>query len=344
MKYVKLMLLVAVMAVCVAGCRKPPLVEKFDEVKNNETAFVIQLEGGSQAKLDSLEALQKMQVSSKRIDIPQRFQKTGRYGWQGKWIPTIKIIKVDRSPVTREWSSDTTTGTSAKDQGIWVESMDSIGFSTGFNCTAMVTEPDSAQFLYLYPGGSLSRVMDDQIRNDIQSVASEAAAIYPLDECRTRKLEIIKAVRETVIPKYAKTGITITTIGMFGGFEYEEAEIQTAINKTFIAQQDKVVAAAEYEAQEDRNRTIEKAAVGIKNAAVTKAEGASQSAIIKAEGEARAIELVALAAEQANSNPVFLELKKLEVEIERLKIWDGAYPKMYMGQGTDMMMMMPAPQ
>ena len=42
-----------------------------------------------------------------------------------------------------------------------------------------------------------------------------------------KKIEIIQAVRENVIPKFAETGITITTIGMFGGFEYEEVEIQS---------------------------------------------------------------------------------------------------------------------
>ena len=96
MKYGKLMLVLAVVFVmCLSGCRKPPLVEQFEEVKNNETAFVIQLEGDQQAKLDSLESLRKMQVSTKRINIPLRWQRTGRWDYQGKWIPTVKIIKVD---------------------------------------------------------------------------------------------------------------------------------------------------------------------------------------------------------------------------------------------------------
>ena len=337
MKYVKMcMLVVFVLSmVFLQGCRKPPLVEKFDEVKNNETAFVIQLEGSKQAKLDSLESLQKMQVSTKRINIPLRFKKTGRYGWQGEWIPTVKIIKVDRSPVTREWSVDSTTGTSKKDQGIWVESMDSIGFSTGFNCTAMVKEENAAQFLYLYPGGSLTTVMDNQIRNEIQAVASEKAAMYKMDLCRERKLEIIQSVREQVIPKFAGTGITITTIGMFGGFAYEDKEIQSSINATFVAQQLKVTAKAKYEAQEDMNKTIMKEAVGFKQAAITKAEGEARAVELRAEAEAKAILAVAQASEKANSNPVFLELKKLEVEMARLGVWNGQYPQWITGDSGE---------
>ena len=329
MKYAR-MLLVVVMCLVVIGttsCRKPPLVEKFDEVANNETAFVIQLEGKEQAKLDSMESLAKMQVATKRINIPQRFRKTGRYWFQGQWIPTIKIIKVDRSPITKEWCVESTTGTSSKDQGIWVESMDSIGFSTGFNCTAMVKEEDAAKFLYLYPGGSLKNVMDNQIRNEVQAVASEKAAEYKMDQCREKKLDIIATVREKVIPKFAETGVTITTIGMFGGFAYEDKEIQNSINATFVAQQEKVTAKAQLDAQTDKNLTIEKAAEGLKNAAITRSQGEAEAVKIKADAEASAILAVAKAASSAMENPVFIELKKLEVEMARLKIWNGAYPQ-----------------
>lgn len=331
MKKVLMMLLVVISCVSLVGCFKPPKVEKFEEVKNNETAFVVQLEGEQQAKLDSLESLKKMQVSVKRIDISQRFRKTGRFGWQGNWIPTVNVIKIDRSPVTREWTADTTSGTSAVDQGIWVESKDSIGFSTGFNATAKVEEQNAAVFLYNYPSGALKDVMDSQIRNEIQAVAAEMAAMYKMDECREKKIEIIAKVREVVIPKFAETGITITTIGMFGGFAYEDTAIQIAINSVFVAQQEKNVALALFEAQKDKNATIEMGAVGLANAAVTKAQGLGDAVEIQAGAEAKAISLVAAALEKAQDNPMFVEIKKLEVETERIKVWDGKYPQWYMG-------------
>jgi regulator of protease activity HflC (stomatin/prohibitin superfamily) len=333
MKYCNWLLVVMMVIVVfgMSGCRKPYLAEKFEEVKNNETAFVVQLEGNKQAKIDSMQSLQAMQVSTKRINIPHRWKQTGRMNWLGEWIPIVTIIKVDRSPVTREWCSDTNAGTSNRDQGMWAESQDSIGFTTGFNCTAMIKEEDAAKFLYLYPGGSLTSVMDAQIRNEIQAVVSEVAAIYPMDKCREKKNEIIQVVREKVIPKFASSGITITTIGMFGGFGYEDKEIQSSINATFIAQQEKVTAKAQFEAQTDRNNTIEKAALGLKQAAITKSEGEAEAIKIKAEAEASAILAVAAATKEANSNPLFLELKKLEVETARISKWGGNYPQWITG-------------
>ena len=323
------------MFLCLNGCMKPPKLEEFDEVKNNETAFVIQLEGDAQAKLDSLDSLKKMQVSTKRIAIPLRWRKRGRGWWAGEWIPTVKVILVDRSPITREWTTDKESGTSTKDQGIWVESADSIGFSTGFNCTAKVMEEDAATFLYNYPNGSLADIMDAQIRNEIQAVAAEMAALYKMDECREKKVEIIAKVREMVIPKFEESGITISTIGMFGGFAYEDKDIQSAINSVFVAEQEKNVAAAELEAQTDKNNTIEMAAVGVANAAVTKAEGEAKAIEIKATAQASAISSVAIALEQAQDNPMFVEIKKLEVESERIKVWNGAYPQWYMSNGKE---------
>ncbi len=338
MKKVLMIMLVVISCVSLVGCMKPPKVEKFEEVKNNETAFVVQLEGEKQAKMDSLESLKKMQVSTKRINIPLRFRKTGRFGWQGSWIPTVSVIKVDRSPVTREWSADSAKGTSVEDQGIWIESSDSIAFSTGFNCTGLVEEQNAALFLYHYPNGGkegLALIMDNQIKNDVQAVAAEIAAKYKMDECREKKVEIIKEVRSIVIPKYAETGITISTIGMFGGFEYEDEAIQLAINSVFVAEQEKNVNAAEFEAQTDKNKTIELAAEGMATAAVTKAQGEADAVEIKATAEAAAITSVALALESAQNNPMFVEIKKLEVETARIKVWDGKYPTFFMGGGTE---------
>jgi hypothetical protein len=301
------------------GC-KPYKGEKYEEVKNHETAFVIPYEGNleKQRKLESLEALKSYQVAIKRIDIPRRWKKTGRMWYAGQWIDTVKVIKVDRSPVTREWTASGDTGTSNRNEGIWIESEDSVSFSTGFNCTAYIKEEDAPKFLYYYPNGQLATIMDNQVRAEIQSTAAEIAAQYKMDELRAKKSEIIKGVRDYVVTFFADSGISITTIGMFGGYTYENPEIQQAIDNTFVAQQEKVVAAAMYEAQEDKNRRIEKEAEATKNAA-----------LIKANGQAEAVKLVAAAAAEANKNPAFLELKKLEVETERIGKWDGRYPVHY---------------
>ena len=59
---------------------------------------------------------------------------------------------------TSKWSA--TSGTAARDEAIWIESKDSVGFSVGFNCTAYIEEDDSARFLYMYRSKSLADMMD----------------------------------------------------------------------------------------------------------------------------------------------------------------------------------------
>jgi len=210
-----------------------------------------------------------------------------------------------------------------------------VSFSIGFNCTAYIKEADSATFLYRYPASSLAGLMDTEIRAMIQSEASGSCGLDDMDILRGKKKDVINQVRKTVIPFFAERGITITTIGMFGGFTYKNPKIQDAIDKTFVSQQEKVVAEAVFDAQQKKNETIEKAAIGLKNAAITKAEGEAEAIEIAAKAEAAAILAVAEAANKANSNPVFLKLKQLEVEESRISKWDGVYPKWYMAGNGD---------
>ena len=160
---------------------------------------------------------------------------------------------MNRSPVTREWTmpqGPAQNGTVARglvDKAIWIESADSVGFSMGFTCTAFIAEDDAAKFLYWYPSGSLANVMDSEVRGRIQQVAAEVAAKYPLDQLRAKKQEIADGVKRDVTNFFALRGVTVTTVGMFGGMTYENPAIQKAIDETFIAQQLKVVAEAKKE-------------------------------------------------------------------------------------------------
>ena len=329
--------LIAFLVAC-CGCRKPYQGEVYQEVGTNETAFLVQLEGSGAAKLDSLEAYEKAKVTARRVQITQRWQQTGRMGHVGKWIADVRLIKVDRSPVTREWTADE-NGTNARDEAIWVESRDSIGFSVGFNCTAYIQEQNAAKFLYFYPAGGagqsrLAQVMDEEIRNKIQSVAADFAAGSNLDVLREQKVEMAQAIRSQVIPFFAERGITITTVGMFGGLTYENTAIQDAIDNVFVAQQRKNEEAAQLSAMEDYNKRLQ-------------AEGQAQAAQKReiAQGEADAISLVAAAEadrvmkmnaalKEAQSNPLFVQIRALEVESERIQAWNGEVPRWTTG-GSD---------
>ena len=364
--------LVALMSV---GCMRPFDAPEFVEIQHHETGYLIPLEGQNiegQKKFDSEDALEKNRVAVKRIQIPHRWVQTGRiyFGFMGRtkghYIDNVRLVVVDRSPVTREWTADETSGTTASDQAIWLESKDSIGFSLGFNCTAFIQEEDSTKFLYMYPTTTvdnsvqdvdksvtgLAHTMDKEIRARVQMLANHVAAQYDLDDLRAKKQEILNVVRNGVpevrdsegnvvqerlqgtIEHCATRGITISNLGQFGGFEYQEAKIQDAINDTFVSQQEKVKSEAAFEAQGKKNERIELEAEAFANKARTIAQGEADAVKIAAEAEANAIALVAEAARKAGEDPLFLELKRLEVKTIHENKWDGRYPTTMLGAGS----------
>ena len=316
------------------SCMKPYDEPEYVEVEPSETAFLIPLEDASekQAKLDSFEALEKMMIMKKRIQISHRWHPTGRMPNSGKWIATVSLIKVDRRPVTREWASK--KGTSDSDEGIWVESSDSIEFSTGFNCTAYIKESNAAKFLYMYPSGSLAKVMDEEVRNQIQQEVADFAAGYDLDDLRSKKKEIISQVRKIVIAFFEERGLTITTIGMFGGFEYSNPDIQKSIDEVFVAQQQKNVEFALLAAMENKKKRMLDEGEASANKAREEAKGKADAILLVKEAEAKGISLVNAALVEAKENPLFVQIKALEVESERINKWNGDVPQMIMGGGS----------
>jgi regulator of protease activity HflC (stomatin/prohibitin superfamily) len=317
------------------GCR-PFDRPEFIEIDTSETGFLIPLEGSTddQVSFDSEKYLDNRKVATKRVQIPHRWVQMGRAYWSGDYVGTVRLVKVDRSPITREWTAESSNGTAKQDQAIWIESNDSVGFSVGFNCTAFIEEQDTARFLYMYRSKSLADMMDTEVRARIQSVAAEVASRYDLDELRSRKQEIIDEVRSATIPFFQDRGISITTIGMFGGFTYQNPQIQRAIDETFVAQQLKVISQAKLEAQAKENERIE-----------LEAQAMSNRVSLIAEGEAKAIRAIAEATRAAESDPLFLSLKQLEVEQDRIEKWDGNYPNylMQMGQSKSPHMMLQLP-
>jgi len=361
-----LLCLVAVSALFTGCCYDVPV---FVTVETSETPFLIKLEGGNEtATLKSQEMLKKQQVATKRIQVSYRWVSTGYSPTTGKFVPNERVIVVDRAPVTREWHKE-------KGKAIWVESSDSVGFSTGISITARIEDNDDATtFLYNYPPdesasrvvtntgmykddyrvgvSGLAGVMDEEVRTKVQEVFAEKAAEYTMDDLRPKKNEIIQAIRDEVTPFFAERGITITAIGMFGGFEYENQAIQESIDKVFQAQQDEEVAKAEAKAAEERKLALKLIGEGEASGAIEVAKGRAESLKLEADAEAAAIQAVADAKEyelkKLTANPeAYMALKKIEVDMERLKVWDGKYPVYYLGGGEggdNLNMFLPAPK
>ena len=226
-KLINLIAVFAVVLLASTSCKEYQ-EEMYEEVSNSETAFVIPLEASSKsgAKLSPAE-YNSHKVMSKKILIPTRWHQNGRMWFSGKWVPTVKVIKVNRAPVNGNWSGK---------NAITVESQDSIDFSVAFNCTAEIPDENAATYLYGYPAKDLSSVMNSEIRQMVQQIVSEVSARYVMDQLRSKKSEIVSEVRKQVIPHFAKKGIVVTTLGMSSGFQYANAKIQESLDSIVVVQ------------------------------------------------------------------------------------------------------------
>lgn len=371
-----------------SGCLKPYHEKLMVDIGTSEVAFLIETvnENGQASiappskgeAIDNGEVVQSefyknRLVNARKIEIPYYWKQTHRVYFydsatNGEWQPAARLIVVDTQPEVREWSADPNIGTSNKKEGIWAESNDSVGFSTGVSVTARIDNQDDAiLFLSNYPpkssreiqtkGGvpfkteiaSLEQIMDREVRNKIQEVFSDECSEYDMDELREQKREIIDKIREVVIPYFKERGITIVSIGMFGGFTYENPEIQKSIDAVFQKQQDKQVAQAELEAAKIRKDALKEEGEGEAAKVLEVKRGESEGIKIVAEAEAQAIQVVADAKKYeidkaAENSETYLELKRIELERERLEKWDGKYPTFLMtgdGQLPQILMEMP---
>ena len=98
----------ALLALTISGCKPFDPGPEYVEIDTSETGFLIPLEGdsGQQAKFQSEDYLKQRKVATKRVQILHRWSQEGRMEITGKWISSVRLIKVNRSPVTREWTTE----------------------------------------------------------------------------------------------------------------------------------------------------------------------------------------------------------------------------------------------
>ena len=300
---------------------------EFAEIDTSESAFLIPLDGDAakQAAFPSAELLDQRKVAVKRVQIPHRWQETGRLPGQGQWVPTVRIVKVDRRPVTRLWTKAAASGTSPKDEAVSAETKESVNFSMGVTLTAHIPEEQAATFLYSYPSKSLADMLDVEVRGRIQQVLAEEAGKYTLEQLPAKKTEVMQAVRADVVPYFQLRGIQVSSVGMYGGIAFDNPDIQRGIDDGAKAIQQKVIAEARAEAAKleargkaDAELIAAEAQTKLK-IAVAKSEAEAQAA--RAEAEARAKRAVAeaeLIATEAQAK-VKLALAKADADAEGIR-------------------------
>lgn len=301
-------ILIGFCIVMAGGCVRPYDSPEFVTIEPSQTAFMIPLDTSSeQQHLASEEFLKRAQVATKRVKILHMWVKQGYLSNSGKYLPTVRVVVVERKPVSREWTESASTGTSTKNQGITAESRESIGFIARMNCAAQVDEADAARFLYRYNNKPLEELMDTEVRALVESTFVEECARLNLDQIWVKKDDIMKAVRATVLPYFKERGVTITVLGLKGELTYMSAEIQKAIDQRFTAAQ-------ELKSQRDINqRSLEKARADAQAASIISASGNRDYQLRMMEQQFR--------------------LRALENQAKAIEKWNGSTPQA-VGSGT----------
>lgn len=228
---------------------------EYIEILPNQSAFIIPETGdtkGGQAQFGSEKFLSESKVAAKRVQIPHtKLPNTGALS--DYYVPAARLILVDRTPVSREWTASAKKGTSNTDQGFRFETADSIGLSTSIVISAFVKEEDAAKFLYWFGskppaqdtdenrfasvlyGRSLSDIVDGNVHRTVQAVLAQEFGRRSTDDALHQKADIMSAVEKAVREQFAPMGITVTTLGFADELSFENPEIQKAIDETFMA-------------------------------------------------------------------------------------------------------------
>ena len=307
-KFKKLLTLtfMVVMIMSLTGCIKPYDTPEFVTIEASQTAFLVPLTGNTedQASFASEELLEQAKVATKEVQIPHRWVQKGRFNWDGEWRASAKLIVVERKPVTREWASSKETATGNSNKAIFGESLDSVGFYVGMNCSAQINEEDATKFLYRYNNKPLEEIIDTDIRSMVEKEFNEETGKYLLDEIHANKAAIMNAITETVTNYFKEYGITITVLGMKEGISYENDEIQKAIDEKFSSVQ-KIIT------QQNLNQVE-----------ISKAQAEAEAKLIAAEAEAKANKLLA-----ESITDEIIRFKEAENEALMYEKWNGEPPQ-----------------
>lgn len=244
---------VLVSSIAFLSACQPVVHDDFVEIQPNETAFLIALDGNTQRnqeKMNSIEFLNANKVQAKRVRVPHQIVDACPNSVQHCYIdqPAAKLVRISRTPVSREWTSQNNTGTSTRNQAFHVESNESIDFLIGATITTHVSEEDTARFLYYYAGNQLEEVVDNNIRSYIGSILAHEFGGASLDYGRSHKNEVFAAALDSASKHFKERGITIDNFGYSEGMTYSDPRIQDAINKKFEADMLKSTAEAQVEA------------------------------------------------------------------------------------------------
>lgn len=243
--------LVTTVVLLLVGCG-PPRKETSTQVKSNEVGYSYSLEGDvvGTAGAATKELAPDNRLQSRTIIHGQRKKYYG-YTWQWwayEWIPTDAVTKTSLLPVAREWTQRGTI-----DRGFPVESLDSIGCTLGSSVQCDLISDKTHLFFSRYGGMELGDVADTVVWGYMLSRATFYFGQIEIAEFPEHLNSYAAKILEDAQAYFEPQGIRISTFGWVGGIRYDQGDIQTQLDKVFVAENDLTVATQEQSRQRQRN-------------------------------------------------------------------------------------------
>jgi hypothetical protein len=227
----------------------------------NESAFWIPDTGANkdtQTNLDSEAYLAANKIALKRFVIPHAiFRDSGGANWFDRdyYVPTGRMIIVDRAPYNREWVRATDRGTSARDESFPCQTKDGLNITAEVSIAASVTDENSPKFLHffgvnnptgdrtqpaviftsVYYGRSLSQVMDGIGRGLVQTAVCREIGSRTFDQANNDYNAVMDAVRVQAVKFLSDRGISVDFIGWAGTWTFDH-DVQRAVNDRYAGE------------------------------------------------------------------------------------------------------------
>ena len=212
------------------GCIRPYDKPEYVEIGPNETAFVIPMftdetvKTEDQVHLNDVEFYQKNMVSSKLIQIPHKWIKTGRFARSGYYKGTVQVITVDLTPRSGNWLQ-------TDSNAIKVETAASQGITIPMSYTIRIKPEDAALYLSHYKAVDFQSVIDTQINRYFAQEAGKAFHNVEYKDVSAQRDIILGEAVEKTKEYFANQGITIDQLAIVDGLIYEDESLQTNIDE-----------------------------------------------------------------------------------------------------------------
>jgi regulator of protease activity HflC (stomatin/prohibitin superfamily) len=229
-------------------------------------------------------------------------------GWVFYLPITTKIVEYPVFNQRVVWSVDKNEGKPTNEE-LTFQTKDNVPVSMDMSVNYTLLEAKVPEFYTKFRADDIAffthGFLRDQARNAVTQIGSE----YSFDDINgVKKEEFLVKVNQYLIKSVSEYGVQISSNGvsMIGAMRVPE-NLRQAIGARVQSIQDAI------KSENDLRKM--------------KAEAAK--AVAQAEGEA-----ASMRAKSASITPQFMELKKLEIEAERVKKWDGKLPVTMLSGGN----------